>query len=712
MKRVLFAVGNDGLEKFLKDKLAAYDFTVVGSALYKEAIPTKVKETNPDVVVFSSTLDGEGSCIELIDNVRRMAEVRFVFLAGNMSKGSDLLSDLVSIGVYDILYGDRVKGTDVVNCIVNPKSYKDAVSLKVEGRKVDIPITEEASEDAPDKDISLLSSDSSDKDEIPNKGAFANLFEGSDKDVAEPDFDEDFSEDFDEDKSVKKEELPDDISNIDFSEDFDEDFSEDFEEVQDFNSDISWKQETPNAELSETPADQDLNKVVAPCPEEKTDAETETFNKNDFVFEEDTINIEETANNSEAEEDKNGDLEPIFLDEANKEVGADSEASFSRMSSYFENSLENASEKKEDFLEAFDKMEERKSYDKRANTLGSGVKLSDLVPLPTEGSGGAPHVKNNYQEEKPNLETKKYGRRKTDFDFSVRSPQEQDSVFSFNVEEEEDVPKIRVHKDKEFIVFASAKEGSGNTSVALSTASALASSGKRVCFFELDERMPTLNLWFDLEASSHKEGIEHAFFLKSDMTKLDDCIIFGAELRKTHSETMSYHAFPKTLDFVIFSKKFVLTDLVEEVIDYNKIMPLCTFLLFNKQYDYVIVDIPFDLVRPELCEIINSAGKVFFTFTQDVASVGYLSVGLRSSKFNKDLSEKTTFILNKYENTNPKVGEFKKILASSGVVKKPQLITVPNNLLPFVEAQYKGQPNAMKTSGDLSKALDKIISSI
>lgn len=130
MKKILFAMGCDEPENYIKTKLKD-DCQIVGSVGYREAVISKVQQLKPDILILREALPGSISLDNLIYNLRTRYEYcRIILIAGKHTPGDQFLKNVISRGVYDIVYGSSVSLKDVVNYIHKPSTYNDVVELQ------------------------------------------------------------------------------------------------------------------------------------------------------------------------------------------------------------------------------------------------------------------------------------------------------------------------------------------------------------------------------------------------------------------------------------------------------------------------------------------------------------------------------------------------------------------------------------------------------
>lgn len=130
MQKVLLAIGYRQLESYLEKQLKK-EFQFVEPTVYREGIIRSVGQKNPDIIVIRETLNGTENILSIIYELRqRYSKKRIVFIAGKREVGDALLASLVSMNVYDILYGEKVKAQDIVGLIRKPNEYRDVQHLQ------------------------------------------------------------------------------------------------------------------------------------------------------------------------------------------------------------------------------------------------------------------------------------------------------------------------------------------------------------------------------------------------------------------------------------------------------------------------------------------------------------------------------------------------------------------------------------------------------
>lgn len=209
---------------------------------------------------------------------------------------------------------------------------------------------------------------------------------------------------------------------------------------------------------------------------------------------------------------------------------------------------------------------------------------------------------------------------------------------------EEDVKPITA-PGKKIVTFLGGTRGVGNTSLALNFAIYLAQNKEEVIYVELNEDFSAVNYWFNFNFNI---GIDSALDLikEREMSNIDKQIITKDYLLKNGSEDYkdNYKKFPSTLDFMTYSKYKDLKDMS----NYNSVeyKDLLLYLLFQKPYSYVILDINTDIDEELLSECLFVSGKIYITITQDIKSIGNVVCKLNNLDYKNN--ENIVYVVNKY----------------------------------------------------------------
>lgn len=131
MQRILLATGLEAINNVIN---TFEEFEVIGVTNYKEKVIDKIEELNPDTVVLSNFLSGQGNITELTLNiVQKFNNIRIVFLTEDLDfddiESVNKLGTLVLAGVYDIMHQSKIKKGLLRSLLLNRKTKEDVLYL-------------------------------------------------------------------------------------------------------------------------------------------------------------------------------------------------------------------------------------------------------------------------------------------------------------------------------------------------------------------------------------------------------------------------------------------------------------------------------------------------------------------------------------------------------------------------------------------------------
>lgn len=244
---------------------------------------------------------------------------------------------------------------------------------------------------------------------------------------------------------------------------------------------------------------------------------------------------------------------------------------------------------------------------------------------------------------------------------------------------------------QKIITFIGSKHGVGNSTIALNTSILLAQKGLKVIYLEINDKTPAISYWYEL--GYLEDGIDSALLGLNEgkYEKIDEAIVKMKEIKKKESQLQkNYKKFPDTLDFMFYSNKYLTKDEHEELqepIDMTNIKELYFYLIFQKEYDFVILDVPSNMFHEASKSAILYSNRIFFSITQDVSSIGYALYQINElTKKGIKLDNKLYYIVNKYEKTNIKLEEIE------DWVESKKIITIPHMNKECINANFIGLP--------------------
>lgn len=128
MQRLLYAINHKATEEKIteqiKDKLIC-----VGAVTYKEAVISAIFDNHADIVLIRDTLGGHIKTEDLIQQIRLQCPlVRIVFLSSGRNKKDNLISTLISYGIYDIIVSDSISVQTIVSYLLEPRNFRDVAA--------------------------------------------------------------------------------------------------------------------------------------------------------------------------------------------------------------------------------------------------------------------------------------------------------------------------------------------------------------------------------------------------------------------------------------------------------------------------------------------------------------------------------------------------------------------------------------------------------
>lgn len=269
------------------------------------------------------------------------------------------------------------------------------------------------------------------------------------------------------------------------------------------------------------------------------------------------------------------------------------------------------------------------------------------------------------------------------------------------------ISQIEKSKQKT-ITFIGGKGGVGTTSLALNTSVLLAQRGYEVIFIEFNDITPSVSYWYELGLVG--DGIDTCLtsLAEGKFDKINDAIITSKSLKtKESSLAKNYRKFPDTLDFLFFSQQHLANE-NKKFIDLSMSKELYLYLMFQLDYDFIILDVPYDISNQASLNGLIYSNKVFTVVTQDVCSIGYNLYNVHElEKKGINLSKKNYYIVNKFQKTNLTIKEIQKWIETDNI------LTIPIENKEFINSSFIGLPVCLYTKNpNLKSSLSKIESII
>lgn len=209
------------------------------------------------------------------------------------------------------------------------------------------------------------------------------------------------------------------------------------------------------------------------------------------------------------------------------------------------------------------------------------------------------------------------------------------------------------------IAFMGTKHGTGNTTVALNTAVALANAGFKTCFIELNCQFPMVNGFF--EFNNIVFGLDTAVVAlqQNNYRMASRCIIKPHGVNTVNKNLKKiYSRLPGPLHFMLYSNEFLFKNKNGEApyISERDLKDLAYFLTVQERYSYVIIDLQPD-EQESVATFLASPYRVHqlvLTTTQDthgIKTAGLMITALARSR-GVDLMRSAEFVINQYSPKN------------------------------------------------------------
>ena len=240
---------------------------------------------------------------------------------------------------------------------------------------------------------------------------------------------------------------------------------------------------------------------------------------------------------------------------------------------------------------------------------------------------------------------------------------------------------------QKIISFVGGKNGIGTSSIAINTAVNLAKQGNKVIYLEMDSKHPTIGYWYQM--GHINQGIETAIKAveKEELQKIDKSIIKSIDLKNQKKKI--YKNLPDTLDFLLFSKQETILKTRQETAKPELLKDLFLLLMIELNYDFVILDLDFDLNNKYTITSLNFSNIIYPIVTQDISTLAYLVFKIEElERIGKNIKNKCRYIINKYESSGVQITlrDLKEWLDSKKVT------VIPENNKEFINANASSIP--------------------
>jgi cellulose biosynthesis protein BcsQ len=240
----------------------------------------------------------------------------------------------------------------------------------------------------------------------------------------------------------------------------------------------------------------------------------------------------------------------------------------------------------------------------------------------------------------------------------------------------------------------------------LNVAIGLSQKKQKVLFVEINDQTPAVNYWYEM---GHIEyGIDDALkgMQLRDFERIEKSIIRSSDLQNLATPMQkNYKKFPNKLDFLFYSTQYLTRKPIDRIdLDLSLTKDLYLHLLYQMEYDYIILDVSSDLTNVAVFNALAYSHKLFLTVTQDVSTVGNAVYFINElNKQGIQITKKLNLIINKFEQAE--IGE-KEICEWMQI---ENVLTVPCMNKEFINANFVGLPVALATKvSQLKNAFNSI----
>lgn len=619
MQKILYAIQQKDAENYLQQQLEKYDIISTGAVAYREAIVTSLREHPSDILLYRESLKGSVPTFELMQQLRKeFPTMRIVFMANEQPVTSKLLSELVCLGIYDIINSNAPNIKDILNFIIEPRDYAYASKFfHAEYMSELVPQPTPAATPAPDSEkkrsglsgfvnkLTGKSAPSEPKPTAPVVKTTSGPIMPATPVVKTPevDFETMRGAMLEDCRRTAQREIPQLVKmQVEV-------------ETSALRSDLSQRDETIinlKRELKEKAASEEsLKKQLSDASTLRKSLETQL----------DKLRSE-TELTTQTYQAQLASLQttrsPEWYQDQTKKWIAERDALKSKITTLEQTvqaltaKLQTVTSEKEQLTR---KLEEKTretealqlAIPRDLSTVVDDTLENDFVILP-------------------------------DDDSNVRQP---------------------LAGAGQVIAFMGTKHGVGNTTAALNTAIALASCGYKTLFIELNRHFPMINEFFDF--TNIVRGLDVAInaLESNNMTLASQCIIKPHGVRTTKRPLQKvYQRLPGPLHFMLYSNNFLLRCKTGEAphITETELKDLIYFLTRVEHYSYIIVDLQPD-DQLSVNTFLNSSihvNQLVLTMTQDphsITTAGYMITSLARG-YGASLLRNAEFLVNQYSSSN------------------------------------------------------------
>ena len=770
-KKIMFAIADRETEDYLKTviKEDCPDTEIVGIVTYKEKVIQKVNQLEPDILLLRETLPGTLNITELLFELRySYPNVRIIFLAGDRKPGDTFLITLVTYGIHDLLIGGHHKISDIIELINIPNTFKDinhlipkatlnevtnsmqfASPLIVETSKKNVVVIEEDRKNTKidkvnsHKNKIKLGNMKNKKEKVDNNLKINKNIKNDELLIDDNQYDDDFKFDYDDtnyknqlptsiieedriskqynnsNNSTKKmskidEIFEEDEDDIDFVFGFDDTNSESKDDFNDTNSESKDDFNDTNSEskddidfvfdFDDTSLENEDNIKTNINNKQFNSKEDSNLGNNDFIFEDEDFMIDIDIN--DIKDNKDIPINDILIEEEHEDLSLKDKSTKNESNEFkIEKSNEINSNSKYKYKNKKDKKQISKNIEENYNLKDLAKEIDSLNE---KNKIGLDMIEEDY------INNINYN---NDMFIDSSDDFEQEFISSKNNKKEKPTKTIFsknsnnsnvIISRQKIISFIGGKGGIGTSSIAINSATKLAQSGYKVIYIELNSIHPTIGYWYQI--GHLNKGIETAVKSVENgrLEEINKSIIKASLLKKENKKL--YKNLSSNLDFLLFSKQETILKDKNKSFNPNALKDLFLKLMIDIGYDFVVLDLDFDLNNMYTITSLNFSNSIYSVISQDVSSLAYLLFKIEElEKKGYKIKDKSKYIINRYENNGVEIS----LKNLKEWLNCKNLYTIPNNNKDFINANALSIPLISYTRDEkIQKCFEDIISNI
>lgn len=687
MQKIVFAINHRQTEDAIATHINS-QYRVVGTLTYREAVMECIRETQADALLIRETLPGSTPIETLLKQIRvTYSNLRIIVICSEHPSGDPFLTNLVGLGIYDIINSNKPRLPDIVSYILTPRTFKDVaqygVGLSLNSAAAPVKAQTPAEPPSSKKEGFLANFKKGISMLVPQKSAQVSAPQPTSQPT--PDISKGPQIDFDLlRESVKVSEARKAQSELDsmVKDAVDKQTAALLKEVEKLKESLAKAQsEVSIAESRAASAIEQVNQIRA----EKDDLMISLMDNKAETQQ--IVNLYESQlkalNN------------PVNTPEWYKEQSNIWETERERL-----NSELNAASKERDTLKTKCELLESQTQTSSSQIISLSEELSKAKAAQVAGAdidGTINQLRAELSEAQANaMQTEAENKKMQEELRALRYGGADFSIPLFDVPLLPDDTVYNASDSVQKILFLGSKHGVGTTTIALNFASSIAARGFKTLLIEVNPHYPMVNQYFEFTHVPYGVNEAVVAVASGELENVDKSIIRPHGLSPTQSSLIkTYKKLPAGLHFMLFSNKSLVENSYEKnpLVSEASIFTLVNYLTRQQKYSYVILDVQCDDNRLLKC-IYNSGlniDKLCMVLTQDthaLASAGTQIIEMSRSHL-PSLVANGEFIINRYDANIPVT---QKKIETMLHINPNQISRIAEDTQGFLSAAYSALP--------------------